>query len=94
MCVFEMHCCRVAWLPESESWDFSEAALSNLLASPCNQRLTSDSPLELLELLGCEGQKLSVLPSVYEGGRFFFTSFDVLASREGVFASFLIASRL
>lgn len=61
----------VVWSPESESWDFSKAALSNRLASPCNQKLTSDSRLELLELLGCEEQKLSVLPSVYEGGRFF-----------------------
>lgn len=73
---------------------FSKAALSNCLASPCNQRLTSDSRLELLELLGCEEQKLSVLRSVCEGEKVFFTSFDVLASREGVFASVLIASRL
>lgn len=52
---------------------FLEAALSNCLASPCNQRLTSDSRFELLELLGCEEQKLSVLPSVYGGGGSFFS---------------------
>lgn len=77
----------------SQKAGFSKAALSNQLAYPCNRSLTSDSQLELLELLGCEEQKLSVLLSVYVGEGF-FTFFDVLASREGVFSSFLIASCL
>lgn len=57
--------CVVFWIGEL---GFSKAALSNHLASPCNRNLTSDSPLELLELLGCEEQKLSVLLSVRGGG--------------------------